>query len=154
MKFGNRFVKFIELRTEDEPLYLYEIYKQDPNDKFSHEVPTTIEFFTQEEGIRNYLSLEFLNRRCKYATQNYTMQGEFIEDYTRELSPYEFLEKVWPYLKNKETFERKINEVKNSMEFKANLTNYRMVKKQLTEMPKEKQDEVAKIILKRYMKES
>ena len=40
------------------------------------------------------------------------------------------------------------------MEFKANLTNYRMVKKQLTEIPKEKQDEAAKIILKRYLKES
>ena len=51
MKLGNRFIKFIELRTEEEPLYLYEIYKQDPNDKFSHEVPTTMSFLHKKKEL-------------------------------------------------------------------------------------------------------
>ena len=148
------YFKFFELSTEEEPLYIYETYENNPDDRNNHEIPTTREFFTQEEAQRSYLSLLFLDGKCSYTTEYYTIQGEWVEDYMKELSPHEFFEKVGPYLKDDETFEKKRREVENSMQFKANLTTYRMVKKQLTEMPKDKQDEAAKIILKRYIKES
>lgn len=155
MKYEDKFIKFIELRTQEEPLYLYEIYKLDPDDKENHEVPVTREFFTQEEGIRNFCSLEFLNRTCKYETQHYTFQGEWVENYVREISPFEFLEKVGPYIKNEELRKRKADEILTSMKFKAEhegYSDYRRVKMNKTELPKEQMDEVAQKVLTKYMK--
>ena len=153
MKFNDKYIKFIELRTEEEPLYLYEIYEKDPTENNNHEVPVTREFFTQEEGIRNFISIEFLNRQCKYLTQDYSIQGEWRGDYANEITPYEFLEAVGPYLKDEETFNKKKEEVLNSMRFKAKLTDYRMIKMDKKGgIPQETKDEAAKTILKKYMK--
>ncbi len=145
----NNFIKYYELSTEDGPLYYYEIYREDAE---KSEIPIPIEFFTQEEGVRGFNCVEFLDRKCSYPYGPVSMQGYITQPYLKELSPYEFLEAVGPYMASEAVMEDKRKEVMTGMKFKAGLTNYRMIKIQRNEINQKQKDEVATKILKKYMK--
>ena len=149
---NKEFIKYIELETEDGPLYLYEKYKTDPNEKFNHEIPETREFFTQLEGIRSFNCITFLDRKCEFEWDYISFMGEHIKTYRNEISPYEFLMKVAPFLKDEETLKNKREEVMNILEFKAKLVNHRKVKLLPPEISEEQKNEVSQKVLKRYIK--
>ena len=149
---NKEFIKYFELETEDGPLYFYEKYKSDPNVRFNSEMPVTKEFFTGEEGIRGFNTIDFLDRKCVFDTYYYSILGELMDTYKHELTPYEFLEKVFPFLETEEAFRRKREEVLNMLEYKAKLTTSRKVKKRPPEISSKTKDEMSQMILKKYLK--
>ena len=146
------FIKYFELETEDGPLYFYEIYTKDPNEKFNSEMPVTKEFFTGEKGIRGFNTIEFLDRKCVFDTYNYSILGELMDTYKHELTPYEFLEKVFPFIETEEALRQKREEVLNMLQFKAGLTDYRKIKKRPRAISENTKNEMSQKILKKYLK--
>ena len=143
------FFRYFELDTEYGPLYVYEKYKNDPKKakRFDHEIPVTREFFTNEEGIRGYGTLDFMNRTAVFKTTERNMNGEVSEQNMTELEPYEFLMKVAPFLETEE----KAKEVYRIFDCKArNVGNTRIIKEQ-PEVSQKAKNEVAKILLKKHV---
>lgn len=147
------FYRYFELRTEYGPLYVYEKYEKDPNKTgtFDNEIPVTREFFTKEEGIRGYCTLEFLDRTAKFKTVEMLMNGQPCEHYMHELEPYEFLMKVAPYIETEADKEEKTKLVHCILESKAkNIGNTTILSEQ-TQVSKEEKNEVAKKVLKKHL---
>ncbi len=153
MRKSEAFYRYYELTTEYGPLYIYEKYKMDPNkaNKFNQEIPVTREFFTNEEGIRSYCTLNFMNQTAKFVTTEMLMNGLPLENYMEELQPYEFLMKVSPFIETDEQKLEKAQEVYQIFEWKSkSIQNIRILKNQ----PKKSQrsrNEYAKSLLKKHM---
>lgn len=153
MENKDAYYKFFELYTEDGSLFIYEKYKEKPKDIYNREMPVTREFFTGEEGIRGFNTIDFLNRKCVFETEHYnSLTAEHMDTYKKELSPHEFLMKVAPYLTNEETIKRKQEEVMNILKYKAEEINYRFIKKPAPAISKELANNESQKILIRYMK--
>ena len=145
------YVRFYELFTQYGVLYTYETYQNNP-DEFGHnEIPVIREFFTGEEAQRGYTTLSFMNGKSKFVREIRGIDGRVLSDYYRELSPYKFLKKVAPYLKDEDTKAKKEKEIYDI--FDRNINNFRseivITKDKIT---KEQKNNEAKRILKRYMK--
>ena len=148
------FYKFFELHTEYGPLYVYEKYKEDPNhtEPFYREMPTTREFFTNEEGIRGYCVLEFMDRTASFTTIDMGMNGFPREEFMEELQPYEFLMKVAPFIETPQDKQEKAREIYDIFTNKAkNVGNSRIMRKQ-PEVSENTKNEIAKELLKKYVK--
>lgn len=145
--------RYFELRTEYGPLYVYEKYEKEPDkaDTFDKEMPVTREFFTNEEGIRGYCTLEFLDRTARFKTVEMLMNGQPSEHYMHELEPYEFLMKVAPYMETESDKEEKAKLVRTILESKArNIGNTTILSAQ-PEISKNAKNEVAKKLLKKHL---
>lgn len=145
--------RYFELGTEYGPLYVYEKYEKEP-DKASNvdrEMPVTREFFTNEEGIRGYCTLEFLDRTAKFKTVEMLMNGQPSETYMHELEPYEFLMKVAPYMETETDKKEKAKQVHHILECKAkNIGNTTILSEQ-PQVSKKAKNEVAKRLLKKHL---
>ncbi len=136
---------FYELATEYGPLYIYERY----SDEFE-KIPETREFFTQEIGTRGYGTLSFMGNAVFRARER-SMEGLVREEYMQELTPYEFLNKVFAYLENSEQKETKKAQVYNIFKMQAeNKDNTRPILKEL-KPTEEQKNKIATKILKRYL---
>lgn len=119
-------------------------------DEFKREMPVTREFFTGEEGIRGYCTLDFLDRAAKFTTTDMSMHGYPLAEYMEQLEPYEFLMRVEPYLETEELKRKKSIEVRDILRSKANnLGNTNVITKPPVPS-KNAKNEVAKKILTRY----
>ena len=147
-----KYVKYFELFTEYGRLYIYEKYSKDPLNKSNSEVGEVHEFFTGELAIKNYGSLDFLNRSCKFTTYDRDLEGNIRNEYYKELSPYKFLKKVLPYLKNDETIEKKQDEVYTIFKNKIHKVNNYKIVSESPKISKEQKNKEARRILKRYLK--
>ena len=146
------FYKYFELHTEYGPLYVYEKYKQDPKevDQFHQEMPITREFFTKEEGIRGYCTLDFMDRKAVFTTTEMGMDGFPREHYMEELEPYDFLMKVAPFIETEEDKKEKAKEIYNIFDRKIqHQGNNRIIRKK-KEISQKAKNEVAKTLLKKY----
>ena len=147
------YYKYFELYTEDGSLFIYEKYKEKPKEMYNREMPITREFFTGEEGIRGFNTIDFLDRKSVFETEHYnSITAEHMDTYKVELTPHEFLMKVAPYLTNEETINRKKEEVMTILRNKAQLSNYRFIKKPAPAISKELVNNESQKILKRYIK--
>ena len=146
------FYKYYELYTEDGPLYIYEKYKEKPKEIYNTEIPVTREFFTGEEAIRGYHTLDFLDRQSVFETNHYNLNGDFIDSYIKELEPYDFLMKVAPFLSDEKMLNDKKDDVMLILRYNAKLTNYRKIKKPSPEISNEIKNKESQKILKRYIK--
>lgn len=151
-KEGEGFFKFFELHTEYGPLYLYEKYSRDPDKagNFDKEMPVTREFFTNEEGIRGYCTIDFMDRTAVFTTTEMSMEGFPREHYMEELQPYDFLMKVGPYIENDQDKQEKAREVYDIFRYKREkVCNSRIIRRE-REVSKKTKNEVAKQLLKKY----
>ena len=146
------FYKYFELHTEYGPLYVYEKYKQDPKkvDEFHQEMPVTREFFTKEEGIRGYCTLDFINRTAVFTTTEMGMDGMPREHFMEELEPYDFLMKVAPFVETEEEKKEKAREIYRIFDCKANNKGNSRILRKEPEISQKTKNEVAKTLLKRY----
>ena len=146
------FIYYFELQTEYGPLYIYEKYKTDPTVKFNCEIPETREFFTQEEGIRGYGTLDFKDRTAVFKTQDIGMDGMLRHDYKKRLAPYEFLMKVAPFLEDEEDKAAKRDQVNNIFRMKANNIGNTVILTDPPAVSEELKNNVARKILTRFVK--
>lgn len=148
------FFKYYELHTEYGPLYIYEKYKENPDQRepFHQEMPVTREFFTNEEGIRGYCTLDFRERTAVFTTTEMGMDGLPREHFMDELEPYDFLMKVAPYIETAEDKQEKAREVYDIFECKAKHQGNTRILRDTPEVSDYTKNRVAKILLKRYTK--
>jgi len=133
---------YYELDTEFGPIYYYTVAT------FGKYAP--YEFFTQSEGEFGYGTISF--GEAKFETTHKYLEGTVRAEYSHKLRPYEFLMKVAPYLKDKETRDAKIEEVTDIFDRKAKgLGNNRPISKEL-EVSNEQLDNVAVKLLTLYTK--
>ena len=144
--------KFFKIYTEEDPLYYYEKYEAKTGNN-EDKMPVTREFFTREEGIRNYSALEYLGRMAKLPTVERNLEGMVRTKFYVELEPHEFLAEVAPYLINDETREKKKGEVYSYLVRKKEGLIKGHIKLPIppVEPPKEDKNTPAKEFLKRYI---
>ena len=109
---GEKKYHYYELYTEYGSLYLYEI-----EDDYNKEVH---EFFTGNNGEYGYGTLSFNEGESTFTIREKNMQGEITNEYLKELEPYDFLMKVAPFLKDKESKMKKMAKVGDIFYKKAN----------------------------------
>ena len=83
------YYKFYELYTEFGNLLIYEKYKGE-----REAFPETREFFTNEKAKPGYDTLTFNNGKSTFRTRKRNAEGYIVEEYTKEIEPFEFLERV------------------------------------------------------------
>lgn len=134
---------YFELKTEYGPLYLYENYKSETD------IPVTREFFTQEKGIRRYGYLSFMGN-SDFKTVERNMEGLITEEYIKELSPYQFLNKVGGYLISEDSINKKRKDVYNIFDMKANSKGNTTILNDEPQISGELKDVFANKILSKY----
>ncbi len=133
---------YYELDTEFGPIYYYTVA--------SFEKYAPYEFFTQTEGVFGYGTISFGD--AKFETTHRDLEGTIRNEYAHKLRPYEFLMKVAPYLKDKETKQAKMLEVTDVFDRKAKgLGNDRPISKE-PDVSNEQLDNVAAKLLTLYTK--
>lgn len=147
-----KFIFYYELATEYGPLYIYKQYEEDPRIQFSHEIPVTREFFTQEEATTSYSELLFLDDTSSFTTEDRSIEGFIRESYLKELTPHEFLEKVAPYLESEELLDQKRKDVYYIFDSKARKEGNNKIIKDSPKVSEEFKDNIARKILKPYLK--
>ena len=146
------FYRYFALYTEYGPLYLYEKYENDPDraGPFGKEMPVTREFFTGEEAKRGYHTLDFLDRTAKFKTEEMNMEGYPYEYYFYQLQPYEFLEKVEPFMETEETKKDKARKVYDILNYKAKNIGNTSVIKEPPKVSEQTKNKFAKKLLKEF----
>ena len=148
------FYKYYELHTEYGPLYLYERFEKDPDKKEKFEILSSVmrEFFTGEECVWDYTTIDFLEGAARFRFREMSMWGYPLEGFMDELQPYDFLMKVAPYLEDEETKQDKARKVHYIIDCKAKkIANTNVIKKE-PEVSEHAKNEVAKTLLKKYVK--
>lgn len=149
---NDEFIKYMVVETQDDPLYIYEKYKKVPDSPFP-KMTVMREFFTGEEGIWDYDSILFLDKKSKVPVKRYnSMLGELMDVYYEYLNPSDFLEQVLPYLENEQTLNQKQEKVMNTLEYYAGEISNKPVKRIPPKLSQEEKDRISQKTLSKYIK--